>query len=63
LGYEKQITNAEPRRGNVGMDLSGGHAAMDYDEHVRTYQRFLLFIKLSIVFLVILLGGMAYFLV
>lgn len=63
LGYEEQITNAEPRRGNVGIDLSGGHAAMDYDEHARTYLRFILFIKVSVVFMVILLGGMAYFLV
>jgi len=47
----------------VGIDLSGGHAAMDYDEHARTYHRFLLFIKVSVVFLVVLLGGMAYFLV
>jgi hypothetical protein len=63
LGYEKQRTNAKLRRANVGIDLSGGHAAMDYDEHARTYHRFLVFIKVSIVFLVILLGGMAYFLV
>lgn len=63
MGYEEQITNAEPRRGNVGIDLSGGHAAMDYDEHARTYLRFIWFIKVSVVFMVILLGGMAYFLV
>ena len=47
----------------MGIDLSGGHAAMDYDEHTRTYLRFILFIKVSVVFLVTLLGGMAYFLV
>jgi len=47
----------------VGIDLSGGHAAMDYKEHAQTYQRFIMFIKVSVVFLVILLGGMAYFLV
>ena len=41
----------------------GGHAAMDYNEHAQTYQRFIMFIKVSVVFLVILLGGMAYFLV
>jgi hypothetical protein len=63
LGYEKQRTKAKPRRGNVGIDLSGGHAAMDYDEHARTYQRFIMFVKVSVVFLAILLGGMAYFLV
>ena len=47
----------------MGIDLSGGHAAMDYDEHARTYQRFIVFMKVSVVFLVVLLGGMAYFLV
>ncbi|MES0384078.1 MAG: aa3-type cytochrome c oxidase subunit IV [Hyphomicrobium sp.] len=47
----------------MGIDLSGGHAAMDYDEHARTYLRFILFIKVSVVFMVILLGGLAYFLV
>lgn len=25
----------------MGIDTSGGHAAMDYPEHVRTYSRFL----------------------
>jgi hypothetical protein len=47
----------------VAIDLTGGHAAMDYSEHARTYKQFLQFAKISIVFLVLLLGGMAYFLV
>ena len=36
---------------------------MDYNEHRRTYVRFLSFVKWGIGFLVILLAGMAYFLV
>jgi hypothetical protein len=51
------------RRGTVAIDLSGGNPAMDYAEHARTYKQFLLFAKVGIVFLVLLLAGMAYFLV
>jgi hypothetical protein len=47
----------------VAIDLSGGNPAMDYAEHARTYKQFLLFAKVGIVFLVVLLAGMAYFLV
>jgi hypothetical protein len=47
----------------VAIDLSGGHAAMDYAEHARTYKQFLMLTKVLIVLLVLLLGGMAYFLV
>jgi Bacterial aa3 type cytochrome c oxidase subunit IV len=47
----------------VAIDLSGGNPAMDYAEHARTYKQFLLFAKVSIVCLVLLLAGMAYFLV
>jgi hypothetical protein len=47
----------------VAIDLTGGHSAMDYAEHERTYKQFLRFTKISIVFLVVLMGGMAYFLV
>jgi hypothetical protein len=47
----------------VAIDLTGGHTAMDYSEHARTYKQFLRFTKISIVFLVLLMGGMAYFLV
>lgn len=47
----------------MAIDLSGGNPAMDYAEHQRTYKKFLLFTKISIVFLVALLAGMAYFLV
>lgn len=47
----------------MGVDTNGGHPAMDYAEHNRTYAGFLRFTKISIVSLVILLGGMYLFLV
>lgn len=47
----------------MGVDTSGGHAAMDYAEHNRTYSNFLAWTKAMIAFLVVLLAGMAYFLV
>jgi hypothetical protein len=47
----------------MGVDTSGGHPAMDYAEHLRTYQNFLAWTKTGIIFLVVLLSGMAYFLV
>ena len=47
----------------MGVDTSRGHAAMDYAEHNRTYANFIGWTKFSIGFLVILLAGMAYFLV
>lgn len=47
----------------MGIDASKGHEAMDYDEHARTYKGFLTGSKILIVFLVILLGAMAFFLV
>ena len=46
----------------MSVDTSKGHPAMDYKEHVRTYNGFMLFTKISIVLLVILLAGMAIFL-
>lgn len=47
----------------MSIDPSGGHPAMDYKEHMRTYHGFVQFTKYSIIFLVILLIGMAAFLV
>lgn len=47
----------------MGVDTSGGHPAMDYAEHNRTYKNFLAWAKVGIVFCVVLLAGMAYFLV
>ena len=35
----------EPGRGNVALELDGGHPDMDYVEHKRTYLLFLSFIK------------------
>ena len=42
---------------------TGGHPAMDYAEHNRTYAAFLRFSKIGIVSLVVLLTGMYFFLV
>ena len=47
----------------MAIDTSGGHPAMDYAEHNRTYQGFVAFTKYSIIALVVLLALMAYFLV
>lgn len=47
----------------MAIDTSGGHPAMDYAEHNRTYANFLAWSKFGIVALVVLLSGMAYFLV
>ena len=47
----------------MALDLTGGHPAMDYAAHEGTYKQFLLLTKVMIVFLVLLLSGMAYFLV
>jgi hypothetical protein len=63
LGYEILQRQQTRGRGNVAIDLSGGNPAMDYAAHERTYKQFLLFTKVSIVFLVLLMAGMAYFLV
>ncbi len=47
----------------MSLDTSHGHPAMDYAEHTRTYHGFLLVAKLLIAFCVVLLLGMAHFLV
>ena len=47
----------------MAIELSGGNPAMDYAQHAQTYKQFLLLTKVTIVFLVLLLAGMAYFLV
>jgi len=47
----------------MAVDMSGGHPAMDYPEHERTYRGFMAFTKYSIIGLVALLVLMAYFLV
>lgn len=47
----------------MSIDTTAGHSAMDYAEHQRTYAGFIRFAQISIVLLVLLLIGMAYFLV
>ncbi len=47
----------------MGVNTSGGHSAMDYAEHNKTYAGFLRLTKIVIVLLVLLLAGMRYFLV
>jgi hypothetical protein len=39
----------------MGVDTSGGHSAMDYPEHLRTYARFLRWTVATIVFVVLVL--------
>jgi hypothetical protein len=46
----------------VAVDLSGGNPNMDYPQAEHTYDKFILFTKVAIVFLVVLLAGMAVFL-
>ena len=47
----------------MSVDTKGGHPAMDYQEHERTYAAFLRFIKIGVISLVVLLVGMKVFLV
>jgi hypothetical protein len=46
----------------MSTDTSGGHPDMDYDEHRRTYAGFLALTKATIIFIALLLIGMAIFL-
>lgn len=41
----------------------GGHPAMDYAEHEKTYNLFIALTKWTVILTVILLAAMAYFLV
>ena len=47
----------------MAIDLSGGNPQMDYAQAEQTYKSFIRFTKVSIAFLVVLLAGMAFFLV
>jgi Bacterial aa3 type cytochrome c oxidase subunit IV len=47
----------------MGIDTAGGHPSMDYAQHTGTYKTFLTLTKYSVIFCVLLLIGMAYFLV
>lgn len=46
----------------MGLDLSGGHAAMDYAEHDRTYKGFIKGTIVLAAFVVAILLGMFFFL-
>ena len=45
------------------IDTSGGHTDMDYREHQRTYNGFVRATIILTVIVVVILAGMAYFLV
>jgi hypothetical protein len=62
LGYQATTTK-HTREDFMGVNTSGGHPAMDYAEHNRTYANFLAWTKVGVIFLVVLLSGMAFFLV
>jgi Bacterial aa3 type cytochrome c oxidase subunit IV len=47
----------------MGIDIAGGNPSMDYAAHAATYRGFLKFTQYAIAGLVVLLAGMAYFLV
>ena len=47
----------------MAIDPSGGHAAMDYAEHIRTYSGFIRATVIMIVFVVLVLLFMLFFLV
>lgn len=47
----------------MAVDTSNGHPAMDYREHVRTYNGFLRATVVSIIFCALVLLGMLIFLV
>lgn len=47
----------------MAVNTAGGHPDMDYAQHLDTYKGFLTFTKIGIVSVVLILAGMAYFLV
>jgi hypothetical protein len=47
----------------MSVNTSGGHPAMDYPQHTDTYSSFIRITKISTVLLILLLAGMAFFLV
>jgi hypothetical protein len=47
----------------MSIDTTGGHSEMDYREHVRTYNGFVRGTVIMTVFVVLILAGMAMFLV
>lgn len=47
----------------MGIETTGGHPDMDYEQHLETYKTVLRLTKISIIFLAVLLVAMWYFLV
>lgn len=47
----------------MAIDPAGGHSAMDYPEHIRTYSGFIRATIIMIVFVVLILLYMLFFLV
>ncbi|MGE0626863.1 MAG: aa3-type cytochrome c oxidase subunit IV [Hyphomicrobiaceae bacterium] len=47
----------------MSVDTTGGHGAMDYAEHIRTYHGFIRLTQITVVLVAILLIFMAMFLV
>jgi hypothetical protein len=47
----------------VSVDTTGGHPAMDYQEHERTYSGFLKLVQISVGLIALILISMAIFLV
>jgi hypothetical protein len=55
--------NSEGGTTAMSVDTSNGHPAMDYDQHLGTYNAFLRYSKIGIVLIALLLAGMYMFLV
>ncbi len=47
----------------MSVDTSGGHPAMDYKEHMRTFNGFWLFTKIAVIAVSVVLVALAYFLI
>src|SRR5262245_13602485 len=63
FGYQGRGTNRESERPAMAVDPTGGHPAMDYPEHLRTYAGFLKATVTLIVGVAVLLLFMLFYLV
>jgi hypothetical protein len=64
MRYEGAELSPAPRQGrDMSIDTSDGHKAMDYREHIRTYNGFLTGGLVLIVLVAVILLGMLVFLV
>ena len=64
LGYQEILPNSGQIQGSpMTIDTSDGHKAMDYREHIRTYNGFLTGTIVLVVLVAIILLGMLIFLV